>query len=98
MGRRLSQSIKQMVAAALTLSIPVTAFGQETPETLNSAAAEARAAGIAEYRLSHFAEAALTDQKLQKSLKRTLSFFWNKHGASVHRWLSRFTWTMHDRF
>src|SRR5262245_17288172 len=57
MGRRLSQSIMCMVAAALTLSIPVSANGQETPSTLASAAAEARKAGIAEYRLGHFAEA-----------------------------------------
>jgi tetratricopeptide (TPR) repeat protein len=55
----LSQSIKRMVAAALTLSIPVGANGQETTSTLDSAAAEARKAGIAEYRLGHFAEADL---------------------------------------
>jgi len=54
-----SQSIKRMVAAALTLSIPAAAYCQETPSTLNSAAAEAREAGIAEYRLGHFAEADL---------------------------------------
>jgi tetratricopeptide (TPR) repeat protein len=56
---RLSQSIKRMVAAALTLSIPVGVYGQETASTLNSAAAEARKAGIAEYSLGHFAEAEL---------------------------------------
>ncbi len=56
---RPSQSIKRMVAAALTLSIPIGAYGQETASTLNSAAAEARKAGIAEYRLGHFAEAEL---------------------------------------
>src|SRR5262245_56789398 len=54
---RLSQSITRMVAAALTLAIPVGAYGQETTSTLNSAAAEARKAGVAEYRLGHFAEA-----------------------------------------
>src|SRR5262245_57193973 len=54
---RLSQSIMRMVAAALTLSIPVGAYGQETASTLNSAAAEARKAGIAESRLGHFGEA-----------------------------------------
>src|SRR5215510_5067285 len=57
MGRRLSQSINRMVAAALTLCISVGAYGQEATTTLNSAAAEARKAGIAEYRLGHFAEA-----------------------------------------
>ena len=37
-----SQSIKRMVAAALTLSIPAGANGQATTSTLDSAAAEAR--------------------------------------------------------
>jgi tetratricopeptide (TPR) repeat protein len=55
----LSQSIKRMIAAAMTLSISVGAYGQEATATLNSAAAEARMAGIAEYRLGHFAEAEL---------------------------------------
>src|SRR5262245_8587247 len=62
----LSQSIKQIVAATLTLSIPATAYGQETRDTLNSAAAEAREAGIAEYRLGHFAEA---DRLLRRALE-----------------------------
>src|SRR5262245_48760888 len=77
----LSQSIKQMVAAALTLSIPVTAFGQETPKTLNSAAAEARQAGIAEYRIGHFAEA-------DRLLHRALEYSEQNHdvfGAALNR-------------
>src|SRR5262245_50631950 len=53
---RLSPSIKQMVAAALTLSIPLGTYGQEA---IRTAAADAREAGIAEYRLGHFAEAEL---------------------------------------
>src|SRR5262245_3038722 len=48
-----------MIAAAMTLCIWVGAYGQEATTTLNSAAAEARKAGIAEYRLGHFAEAEL---------------------------------------
>jgi tetratricopeptide (TPR) repeat protein len=59
MGRRLSQSINGMIAAAMTLCISVGSYGQEATTTLNSAAAEARKAGIAEYRLGHFAEAEL---------------------------------------
>src|SRR5262245_22956260 len=61
-----SQSIRRMVAAALTLSIQVGAYGQETRSTLNSAAAEAREAGIAEFRLDHFAEA---DRLLRRALE-----------------------------
>jgi tetratricopeptide (TPR) repeat protein len=55
-----------MVAAALTLAITVGAYGQETTSTLDSAAAEARKAGIAEYRLGHFAEA---DRLLRRALE-----------------------------
>jgi len=73
-----SQSIKRMVAAALTLSIQVGAYGQETRSTLNSAAAEAREAGIAEYRLGHFAEADLL-------LRRALEYSdWRKILIYVH--------------
>src|SRR5262245_48646157 len=61
-----SQLIRRMVAAALTLSIHVGAYGQETRSTLNSAAAEAREAGIAEFRLDHFAEA---DRLLRRALE-----------------------------
>jgi len=49
----------RMVAATLTLAIPVNANPQKTTSALDSAAAEARMAGIAEYRLGHFAEAEL---------------------------------------
>src|SRR5262245_15038583 len=56
---RLSQSIKRIVDAALTMSIPLGAYGQETTGIINSAGSEARKAGIAEYRLGHFTEAEL---------------------------------------
>src|SRR5262249_54791225 len=61
-----SESIKRMVASALTLSIPAGANGQATTSTLESAAAEARKAGIPEYRLGHFAEA---DVLLRRALE-----------------------------
>ena len=75
MGRRLSQSINRMIAAAMTLCISVGAYGQEATTTLNSAATEARKAGIAEYRLGHFAEAELLLHRALEDAERDHDIF-----------------------
>src|SRR5215510_468587 len=53
----LAQLVKRLIPTALTLSISVGAYGQEAPSTFDAAAAEARKAGIAEYRVGNFAQA-----------------------------------------
>src|SRR5262245_10480116 len=59
MGWWQAQSIKGMVAAALTLSVPGGANGQTTKSTPELAGAAAKKGGIAELRLDHFAQADL---------------------------------------
>src|SRR5262245_58206609 len=70
-----------MIAAAMTLCIWVGAYGQEATTTLNSAATEARKAGIAEYRLGHFAEAELLLHRALEHAEREDDVF----GAALNR-------------